>query len=376
MVFKFAQLYQGILAYFELRKLSNLEKKNYFFIFLYKLFVKIEKGMIIMNITKKVALLSLTILSLSILQPVSALADTSNSVQQTTNAIDKATNSDDVNVEDAKLNQSVQTSNGELLVTLPEHANDEIQLEDGSDNIAVSLPDQFSSNAVKAGNTAIYEGDGSDLGLQNTDLGFRALISITDPNASNEYSFDINLPEGYQLFDAAQLDGKAPGTGDIYIVDKDGIPVNMIAAAWAKDSNGNAVSTHYVINGNTVTQVIDFDKDNFFPIVADPNWIKLGKHWYNQRGNVATAIDVAAVIAGVGFAAKTSSTVIKLIRANRTKITRVVEAKIASMLGKSVASWVGTAISIGLTIGGTSIGDLVARGLDYADGNYDGYVFP
>mgnify|MGYP003424651012 FL=1 len=325
---------------------------------------------------KKVALLSLTILSLSILQPVSALADTSNSVQQTTNAIDKATNSDDVNVEDAKLNQSVQTSNGELLVTLPEHANDEIQLEDGSDNIAVSLPDQFSSNAVKAGNTAIYEGDGSDLGLQNTDLGFRALISITDPNASNEYSFDINLPEGYQLFDAAQLDGKAPGTGDIYIVDKDGIPVNMIAAAWAKDSNGNAVSTHYVINGNTVTQVIDFDKDNFFPIVADPNWIKLGKHWYNQRGNVATAIDVAAVIAGVGFAAKTSSTVIKLIRANRTKITRVVEAKIASMLGKSVASWVGTAISIGLTIGGTSIGDLVARGLDYADGNYDGYVFP
>lgn len=207
-------------------------------------------------------------------------------------------------------------------------------------------------------------------------MGFRALISITDPNASNEYSFDINLPEGYQLFDAAQLDGKAPGTGDIYIVDKDGIPVNMIAAAWAKDSNGNAVSTHYVINGNTVTQVIDFDKDNFFPIVADPNWIKLGKHWYNQRGNVATAIDVAAVIAGVGYAAKTSSTVIKLIRANRTKITRVVEAKIASMLGKSVASWVGTAISIGLTIGGTSIGDLVARGLDYADGNYDGYVFP
>ena len=103
-----------------------------------------------------------------------------------------------------------------------------------------------------------------------------------------------------------------------------------------------------------------------------------------SEGNIGGAIidgfgvviDVAAVIAGVGFAAKTSSTVIKLIRANRTKITRVVEAKIASMLGKSVASWVGTAISIGLTIGGTSIGDLVARGLDYADGNYDGYVFP
>lgn len=222
------------------------------------------------------------------------------------------------------------------------------------------------------------KGEGSNLGLQNTDLGFRALISITDPNASHEYSFDVNLPDGYKLFDAYELENKAPGTGNIYILNENGVPVNMIEAAWVKDSEGNAVSTHYVISGNTVTQVIDFDKDNFLPIVADPNWLKLGKHWYNKVGkvgNVATAIDIASIAAGVGITAKTSSTVIKLIRANRTNITRVVESKIAQMLGRSAASWVGTAINIGLTVGGTSLGGVIAEGLDRADGRNDGYIF-
>ncbi|PCR98747.1 hypothetical protein [Lactococcus fujiensis] len=148
----------------------------------------------------------------------------------------------------------------------------------------------------------------------------------------------------------------------------------MIEAPWAKDANGNSVSTHYIISGNTLTQVIDFDKDNFVPIVADPNWVHLGKHWYNKVDNVATAIDIATILAGVGISSKTSSTVIKLIRANRTNITRVVESKIAAMLGRSAASWVGTAINIGLTIGGTSIGSVVAEGLDRVDGKNDGYI--
>lgn len=111
------------------------------------------------------------------------------------------------------------------------------------------------------------------------------------------------------------------------------------------------------------------------PIVADPNWLKLGKHWYNKVGNVATAIDIASIAAGVGITAKTSSTVIKLIRANRTNITRVVESKIAQMLGRSAAYWIGTAINIGLTVGGTSLGGVIAEGLDRADGRNDGYIF-
>ncbi|HFE9852817.1 hypothetical protein [Enterococcus faecalis] len=320
--------------------------------------------------------MSLIVLSISYIEPISALAETSDQIQQTVTAIDNATNYDGILVEkDVKINETIQVSDDELSVTLPETADGEIQLIDDSENINITLPEQFTSEALDTGDTAIYSGEGSNLGLQNTDSGFRALISINEPNTSHEYSFTIDLPEGYQLFDASQLQDKAPGTGDIYILDEEGLPVNMIDAAWAKDSEGNSVPTRYVINGNTLTQIIDFDEENFLPIVADPNWVKLGKKWYNKRSNVATAIDVALIAVGIGATAKTSSAVIKLIRSNRRNITRTVERKIAKALGKNAASWVGTAINIGLTIGGTSIGDLIAKGLDKADGRYDGYIF-
>ncbi|EOE6380005.1 hypothetical protein ACKO6X_002805 [Enterococcus hirae] len=328
-----------------------------------------------MKIIKKIAILSLTVLSFSLASPVLALAETSESIQETVEAINNATSLDDVVVKNTQINQAVKVADNELSVTLPKNADEEIQLKDGEENINVSLPEQFSTDALDVGDTVIYDGEDSDLGLQNTDLGFRALISINDSNASHEYSFKINLPEGYQLFDASEMENKAPGTGNIYILNEEGLPVNMIDAAWAKDSEGNSVPTRYTINGDTLTQIIDFDEENFFPIVADPNWVKLGKKWYNKRSNIATAIDIALIAVGIGATAKTSSTVIKLIRANRKNITRTVERKIAKTLGKSAASWVGTAISIGLTLEGTSVGDLIAKGLDKADGRYDGYIF-
>ncbi|WP_373768768.1 hypothetical protein [Weissella soli] len=153
------------------------------------------------------------------------------------------------------------------------------------------------------------------------------------------------------------------------------IPVDMIKAAWAKDSKGQSVPTHYVINGNTITQVIDFDENNFFPIIADPNWVKLGKHWYNKVVNVGKAIDIATIAAGVGFSAKSASAVLKYIKAHRANINRAVYGKIKAMLGISAASWVSTALDIASTISGYSIGSVLAEALDRLDGKNDNYVF-
>ncbi|WP_257131989.1 hypothetical protein [Bacillus toyonensis] len=47
--------------------------------------------------------------------------------------------------------------------------------------------------------------------------------------------------------------------------------------AWAKDANGNPVSTHYKVEGNKLIQVVDFDENTAFPVIADPGWIKIGK---------------------------------------------------------------------------------------------------
>lgn len=53
--------------------------------------------------------------------------------------------------------------------------------------------------------------------------------------------------------------------------------MGVIAPAWAKDANGNSVNTSYIINGNTLTQSVEFDENSAFPIVADPTTTKYRK---------------------------------------------------------------------------------------------------
>ncbi|HHT7068150.1 hypothetical protein [Bacillus thuringiensis] len=47
--------------------------------------------------------------------------------------------------------------------------------------------------------------------------------------------------------------------------------------AWAKDANGKPVATHYKVDGNKLIQVVEFDKNTAFPVIADPDWVKIGK---------------------------------------------------------------------------------------------------
>jgi len=330
-----------------------------------------------MNITKKGALILLSTLAINIAQPLAVYADsnTYTSEKITSSTIEKITESDDVNVLDSKIGEETTTSNGDLNVSLPKSTTEDITLNSNDENISVGLPEENYSNAVDTGKSIIYKGTDSSLGLQTTEEGFRALISITNSQASHNYSFDLDLPDGYQIIDSSSFYDQSEGTGDIFIVNNEGIVVNMIEAPWAKDTKGNSVPTHYEINGHTLTQVIDFDEDNFYPVIADPNWVRLGRNWYNSRDNIAKAIDVALIATGYGAGVKGYSSAMKLIRANRNHISRVVESQLRSILGPSVASSALASLDVALTVGGTSAGDLIAKGLDIIDGRYDGYIF-
>lgn len=64
-------------------------------------------------------------------------------------------------------------------------------------------------------------------------------------------------------------------TGEVYIVNKDNVIDTVIDAAWAVDANGNDVDTYYVVNGNILTQVVNFDEKTTFPVIADPSAWKI-----------------------------------------------------------------------------------------------------
>lgn len=48
--------------------------------------------------------------------------------------------------------------------------------------------------------------------------------------------------------------------------------IATISAPWAVDAQGKPVPTHYELQGNKLTQVVDATKDTTFPVTADPAW--------------------------------------------------------------------------------------------------------
>ena len=63
--------------------------------------------------------------------------------------------------------------------------------------------------------------------------------------------------------------------GNALLLLRNGKFAGAVAPAWAKDANGKSVPTHYMVNGRTVTQVVEHTGGNFtYPIVADP-WLGL-----------------------------------------------------------------------------------------------------
>jgi len=99
--------------------------------------------------------------------------------------------------------------------------------------------------------------------------------------------------------------------------------------------------------------------------------------WWNSVSTVGTAIDVALIAIGLGVSIKTGNALAKLLKSNAGKeLTRTVRAKITKLFGTSAGAAVSAAIDVALTITGTSIGNLIAKGIDYIDvRKRNGYVF-
>lgn len=126
----------------------------------------------------------------------------------------------------------------------------------------------------------------------------RNIILIENAEAPHEYTFEFDLPKGYKLCSATEyniqefryfkdnkemllesgfsekeynnmLSQYKNPSKEIYIVDNNYEIVEVIEAAWAKDANGNSITTYYRINNNCLTQYVNFHGNNDFPIVAD-----------------------------------------------------------------------------------------------------------
>lgn len=114
--------------------------------------------------------------------------------------------------------------------------------------------------------------------------GVRSLIKIDNAAAPHEYEFDFELPRGYSLIKSEDyiklLRGKNVnadlgwiGENLIYIIDEENNIIYTIDEPWAKDAIGKDVNTYYRIENNKLIQVIEFDENTIFPVIADPTYV-------------------------------------------------------------------------------------------------------
>jgi hypothetical protein len=196
--------------------------------------------------------------------------------------IERATGSDDIlnSVEsDRDSSAIVEGLSGTVQIPTSLDSNP-VTIEDEEYPVEIFLPELTSNEAIQTENgTLIYQDTtkSADIAVQPTLEGVRSLIHIKDATAPSEYRFTVNVPQGGKLVTDAEYLGEEFASGEVYTVDEENIIQGVFAPAWAKDANGNPVPTHYIIEGNDLIQVVDFNENTAFPVVADPDWAKIGK---------------------------------------------------------------------------------------------------
>lgn len=180
----------------------------------------------------------------------------------------------------------------------------------GGPGVTLGLPvDSLTNDAVVVADTVVYtQPDGhSNVAVQPlSDGSLRAAVSIADAGARTDYSYTLGLPDDVTpvLNEAGGIDlvraiASFGNSGDVAQ-----IVVGGLQAPWASDANGNSIPTRYTIDGDTVTQHVEFGADSAFPIVADPHLVM---HWYGpglkfsrtETGRIRSRAVAAALFAAI-----------------------------------------------------------------------------
>jgi hypothetical protein len=191
---------------------------------------------------------------------------------------------DNYGVEDLEcLRNSYNVDLEDLSVEIPKNDSELIvELSKMDKNIEITMPDEAENmrTKLKQNDTVYYSGKNQDVSFAVQAIsestkeefnGIREAIVIENADAPKSYSFTFNAGEGSQILHAEDIKNFSSDSDDsLYLVDNNGNIIMEIASPWAVDAKGKHVDTHYIVEGNTLTQIVDFDENTLFPIVADP----------------------------------------------------------------------------------------------------------
>lgn len=297
--------------------------------------------------------------------------------------IEKIVGTGDIN---ANIDESKKdfTAEGEISeVSIPKDGGSEVVLESFGEEIAMELPKEVADTdgVITEKGTVVHNSD-EDVTVsvqaiqeQQGDLfieGVRSVVTIEDADAPREYSFNYDLPKGYEIVRSEDYYADEDAEkGWIYIIDNNSIFIDeetgesfaeimaAIEPAWAKDAKGESINTYYKIKGSELIQVVDFDEESAFPIVADPSTSTKPASILQWSKGAGFSINHNAI----GFASWSATVAATFMKKEiKEKITDIIVAKVGVRV-IPVFSYVTLAIDGYCAIQGL-------RGYDYTKGSF------
>lgn len=158
---------------------------------------------------------------------------------------------------------------GNVNVAVPTDPANGLALGSGDSSILVGLPfsDEASSAVVEAAGIVSYDNNNGSttVPVVTSDGTVQINTVIADATAPTRYSYPLTIPEGGQLVEA---------DGSVVVLDANGEAIAFVPQPWAKDANGASVATHYEVEGNVLTQVVEHAVAGVqYPVVADPAFV-------------------------------------------------------------------------------------------------------
>lgn len=151
-------------------------------------------------------------------------------------------------------------------IEVPASLDEPVTIGEGADAIGIHRPGESSADAtaLQPGVSVLQAADGTEIVTAvKEDSTLQIATILSDSTAPERFDYVIDIPTGARL----ELVNGQP-----FVWAADGSMIGGFFPAWAKDATGQDVTTHYEVNGNTLTQVVEHHglSNVQYPIVADP----------------------------------------------------------------------------------------------------------
>ncbi|KFF30618.1 hypothetical protein [Bifidobacterium bombi] len=163
------------------------------------------------------------------------------------------------------------TSSSDEIVATSKDASIKLEKEGNSAQVTSQSGDTLVLPEEASGNVGVSDGTGVVAGKNMTDFA----VNLSEEGNTRVTSV-LNSKEAperldYTFADASYLTIEENGSVTIY--DKDNQISGGVETPWAVDAQGKSVPTHYEVNGNVLTQVIEHNANDYaYPVTADPSW--------------------------------------------------------------------------------------------------------